>query len=240
MVQAVHDFRGTYNVRDYRWFNLRDSQTGNPRLPERRAVEDDYDEKPAFAAYRELVGRYTPRRPHAGGHPPAAPVAAAALPALTGAGIDQRRRPAAVEANFFRDGRRVEATCTAAQPGDRPRPAIPAGPAQGSRGGPPRGRPAREAAPPLLPPVRRRPAGAARRVRASAAIALSRLRPVPRDASPAGGPSLGPTTASAPSRSARSVASAMSSTSTYGSHAGSRLSCSMTPPCTRSPRWSAT
>ena len=29
MVQAVHDFRGTYNVRDYRWFNLRDSRTGD-------------------------------------------------------------------------------------------------------------------------------------------------------------------------------------------------------------------
>ena len=27
MVRAVHDFRGTYNVSDYRWFNLRDGDT---------------------------------------------------------------------------------------------------------------------------------------------------------------------------------------------------------------------
>jgi hypothetical protein len=60
MVQAVHDFRGTYNVRDYRWFNLRDSQTGHPGVFQNSGLlEDDYDEKPAFAAYRELVARYT-------------------------------------------------------------------------------------------------------------------------------------------------------------------------------------
>jgi hypothetical protein len=60
MVQAVHDFRGTYNVRDYRWFNLRDSRTGDPGVFQNAGLlEDDYDEKPAFAAYRELVARYT-------------------------------------------------------------------------------------------------------------------------------------------------------------------------------------
>jgi hypothetical protein len=60
MVQAVHDFRGTYNVRDYRWFNLRDSQTGHPGVFQNSGLlEDDYDEKPAFAAYRELVARHT-------------------------------------------------------------------------------------------------------------------------------------------------------------------------------------
>jgi hypothetical protein len=60
MVRAVHDFRGTYNVRDYRWFNLRDSQTGHPGVFQNSGLlEDDYDEKPAFAAYRELVSRYT-------------------------------------------------------------------------------------------------------------------------------------------------------------------------------------
>jgi hypothetical protein len=62
MVHAVHDFRGTYNVRDYRWFNLRDSRTGDPGVFQNAGLlEDDYDEKPAFAAYRELVARYTAR-----------------------------------------------------------------------------------------------------------------------------------------------------------------------------------
>jgi hypothetical protein len=60
MVQAVHDFRGTYNVTDYRWFNLRDSMTGHPGVFQNSGLlEDDYDEKPAFAAYRELVAAYT-------------------------------------------------------------------------------------------------------------------------------------------------------------------------------------
>jgi hypothetical protein len=60
MVQAAHDFRGTYNVRGYRWFNLRDSQTGHPGVFQNSGLlEDDYDEKPAFTAYRELVARYT-------------------------------------------------------------------------------------------------------------------------------------------------------------------------------------
>ena len=45
MVQAAHDFRGTYNVRDYRWFNLRDSQTGHPGVFQNSGLlEDDYDE----------------------------------------------------------------------------------------------------------------------------------------------------------------------------------------------------
>lgn len=58
MVRAAHDFRGTYNIRDYRWFNLRDSQTGHPGVFQNSGLlEDDYDEKPAFAAYRDLVAR---------------------------------------------------------------------------------------------------------------------------------------------------------------------------------------
>ena len=43
----------------HRWFNLRDSQTGHPGVFQNSGLpEDDYDEKPAFAAYRELVGRF--------------------------------------------------------------------------------------------------------------------------------------------------------------------------------------
>jgi hypothetical protein len=70
MVGAVHDFRGTYNVTDYRWFNLRDGDTGSPMLFQHFGLlEDDYDRKPAFGAYRALVselsvrGSARPRRP---------------------------------------------------------------------------------------------------------------------------------------------------------------------------------
>ena len=39
MVSAVHDFRGTYNVTDYRWFNLRDGDTLlAPAVPALRPV----------------------------------------------------------------------------------------------------------------------------------------------------------------------------------------------------------
>ena len=56
MVRAVHDFRGTYNVTDYRWFNLRDGDTASPLLFQHFGLmESDYDKKPAFPAYRRLV-----------------------------------------------------------------------------------------------------------------------------------------------------------------------------------------
>lgn len=56
LVRAVHDFRGTYNVTDYRWFNLRDgdSQNPNPQV-QYGLVRSDYRPKPAFAVYRRLV-----------------------------------------------------------------------------------------------------------------------------------------------------------------------------------------
>ena len=56
MVRAVHDFRGTYNVTDYRWFNLRDGDSTSPNFQARYGLlRDDYSEKPAFAAYAGLV-----------------------------------------------------------------------------------------------------------------------------------------------------------------------------------------
>ena len=56
MVRAVHDFRGTYNVTDYRWFNLRDGDTTSPNFQSRYGLlRDDYSEKPAFGAYAALV-----------------------------------------------------------------------------------------------------------------------------------------------------------------------------------------
>jgi len=56
MVRAVHDYRGTFNVSDYRWFNLRDADSAAPTLFQHFGLlESDYDAKPAFAAYRGLV-----------------------------------------------------------------------------------------------------------------------------------------------------------------------------------------
>jgi hypothetical protein len=64
LVQAVQDFRGTYNISDYRWFNLRDGDSTSPNFQVRYGLlHDDYSEKPAFAVYRDLVGQLS-RRPH--------------------------------------------------------------------------------------------------------------------------------------------------------------------------------
>ena len=56
MVRAVHDFRGNYNVTDYRWFDLRDGDSSNPNFGQQYGLMlDDYTPKPAFGAYRELI-----------------------------------------------------------------------------------------------------------------------------------------------------------------------------------------
>ena len=56
MVRAVHDFRGTYNVTDYRWFNLRDADSSHPAIAQHYGLLfDDYSEKPGFAVYERLV-----------------------------------------------------------------------------------------------------------------------------------------------------------------------------------------
>ena len=61
MVGAVEDFRGTYNVSDYRWFDLRDSDSTSPNFQQRYGLlRDDYGEKPAFGAYRDLVAADSP------------------------------------------------------------------------------------------------------------------------------------------------------------------------------------
>ena len=62
MVNAVHDFRGTYNVTDYRWFNLRDGDSSSPQPFQHFGLFDSgYVEKPAFAVYRRLVDRLARR-----------------------------------------------------------------------------------------------------------------------------------------------------------------------------------
>ncbi|MEA2470048.1 MAG: hypothetical protein QOE38_1047 [Thermoleophilaceae bacterium] len=64
LVQAVQDFRGTYNVSDYRWFNLRDGDSTSPNFQVRYGLlHDDYSEKPAFGVYRDLIARLS-IRPH--------------------------------------------------------------------------------------------------------------------------------------------------------------------------------
>ena len=56
MVRAVSDYRGTFGVSDYRWFNLRDADSNAPALFQHFGLLDsDYRAKPAFAVYRGLV-----------------------------------------------------------------------------------------------------------------------------------------------------------------------------------------
>jgi hypothetical protein len=64
MVRAVHDFRGAYNVSDYRWFNLRDADSSSPNFQQQYGIlRDDYSEKPAFGVYRRLLSELARREP---------------------------------------------------------------------------------------------------------------------------------------------------------------------------------
>jgi hypothetical protein len=71
MVRAVHDFRGTYHVTDYRWFDLRDHNTSSANFQHHYGLlRDDYSPKPAFDVYRGLVDALALREPDAGLGPP--------------------------------------------------------------------------------------------------------------------------------------------------------------------------
>jgi hypothetical protein len=73
LIDAVNDFRGTYNVSDYRWFNLRDGDSTSPNFQVRYGLlHDDYTEKPAFGVYRDLVAELSARTPAA--TPPPKPI----------------------------------------------------------------------------------------------------------------------------------------------------------------------
>ena len=62
MIQAVHDYRRNYNVTDYRWFSLRDTDTASPNFQAQYGLlRDDYSPKPAFWAYRDAVARFGAR-----------------------------------------------------------------------------------------------------------------------------------------------------------------------------------
>jgi hypothetical protein len=64
MVGAVQDFRGTYNVSDYRWFDLRDHSSASANFQHHYGLlRDDYSPKPAFDAYRALVASLARREP---------------------------------------------------------------------------------------------------------------------------------------------------------------------------------
>jgi hypothetical protein len=59
MVAAVHKYGGTYNVTDYRWFNLRDNNSqGNGLFDQDGLLRDNDSRKPSFALYRKLIQRY--------------------------------------------------------------------------------------------------------------------------------------------------------------------------------------
>jgi hypothetical protein len=63
MITALHRYRGNYGVTDYRWFDLRDADSGSPSFQQQYGLlEDDYSPKPAFAVFRELVAGLGARR----------------------------------------------------------------------------------------------------------------------------------------------------------------------------------
>jgi hypothetical protein len=67
MVHTVNDFRGTFNISDYRWFDLRDSDTTSPNLQQQYGLmTDEYQPKPAFGLYRQLVSQLSVRSPAQG------------------------------------------------------------------------------------------------------------------------------------------------------------------------------
>jgi hypothetical protein len=66
MVSTVDEFRGTYGVTDYRWFDLRDHNTSSDNFQHHYGLlRDDYSPKPAFAVYRSLVAARSLRPPAA-------------------------------------------------------------------------------------------------------------------------------------------------------------------------------
>ena len=74
MVGTVSELRGNYNVTDYRWFDLRDGDSGDPDFGQQYGLmRDDYSPKPAFGAYRELVAALgAARDPESGSRGPGA------------------------------------------------------------------------------------------------------------------------------------------------------------------------
>ena len=54
-VEAVDRLRGAYHVTDYRWFDLRDHNSGSSNFQHHYGLlRDDYSPKPGFEVYRQL------------------------------------------------------------------------------------------------------------------------------------------------------------------------------------------
>jgi hypothetical protein len=77
LVQAVHDYSGTFNISDYRWFNLRDSTASTQpayaiplTFSSFGLLRDDYSPKPAFAAYHQVIATLGARTPPPKRHKP--------------------------------------------------------------------------------------------------------------------------------------------------------------------------
>lgn len=59
MVSAVRRYGRSYNVTDYRWFNLRDNAShGSGMFDQVGLVRDNYARKPAYSALQSLIRRY--------------------------------------------------------------------------------------------------------------------------------------------------------------------------------------
>ena len=68
LVRAVHAYSRTFNITDYRWFNLRDSNSSSPAVSGPTFSTDgllrsNYTRKPSFDVYRSLIATYGTRSP---------------------------------------------------------------------------------------------------------------------------------------------------------------------------------
>jgi hypothetical protein len=62
-IRTINDFKGTYNVTEYRWFNLRDGDSTSPNFQVQYGLmTDEYVPKPAFMRYRQLVDELSVRK----------------------------------------------------------------------------------------------------------------------------------------------------------------------------------
>ena len=109
LLRAVHDFRGTYNVSDYRWFNLRDGDSTAPNQQVRYGLlRDDYSEKPAFGVLQRLYAQLA-RRGEAAGSP--APAATPRRTARTSTSTAAAARSASTSSRARRACRRSSSAC---------------------------------------------------------------------------------------------------------------------------------
>ncbi len=61
-VRTAVGYRGTYNITDFNWFDLRDNDSHGPNFQSYFGLlRDNYSPKPAFGVYRKLIARYGAR-----------------------------------------------------------------------------------------------------------------------------------------------------------------------------------